>query len=436
MLIAPIRRLRTLRGVVDETSIVTIKFALRFVPLPASRLAWHSPSSSGQPMTTRKIALEALMTPDQTVADEYRAEYLPSPDVSNFTTDFSLQADPVVGFHVFGVDACPNCHHSTSEVLPIQSVGTVASNQAQVAVRTVALGRRTSFAQDSRYEAIANIGVSGGATGGEDDGYYGFMECKCTHFHEPASGAPTGTKPLGAVGCGRTWMVHCRPSDAPAGLTVAAAPVEVDYRAYAVAQTLELAVSGSLTTVQANAAKWQTALTSLLALLVVTSLVGGRTTLSQLSGWSQALVAAVAIISLLANIWATYRMNLASTGKAVVASSGNLEQLEQADLEPLRQSRAALATFESALAWVAVAIVSALVAMALVWLLPNKSTTSATSVTQTIPKSHGIAASTHTYCGVVTIDNANRTVIVTPQIGHERPFRIPQNEVTDIGKSC
>jgi hypothetical protein len=75
-------------------------------------------------------------------------------------------------------------------------------------------------------------------------------------------------------------------SKAAGGMEPSVVPEDVDYRAWAASKAAALGVFDSLTTVQATASKWQTAMTDLLGVLVITGFLW-RDTISGLTWWGK-----------------------------------------------------------------------------------------------------------------------------------------------------
>lgn len=376
------------------------------------------------------------MAPDPN--KKYKVEYIAAPDVTKFASDFDQQGPDPVGFHVFGEDCCPSCGHSFSDVFPLQAIRVTSTDGlAGVAakgmglVRGVITGSGSTFAVDAGYAP----GPPAPPTEAIPPHWYAVISCRCTHFHDSDPAATGSTKPDGVLGCGSYWMVKATPDSAAlGGMSLTAVPTTADYRTVGAAKAAALAHGTSLTSVQAIAGKWQTALTAILGVLVVTSLVGGRTTLEELDPLSKAIVAALAVLSLTTNVWAIYRFTLAASGRSEIVSTGNPNQLQQADLEPLVEARRALSTFESAVRAAALAFVSALAAMLCVWLLPDAEPDKpATNVQVTVLDPRG---KSHTVCGSLEIDPAKRTFSLTPKAEDAQSEMAPLRNLGGVGAHC
>jgi hypothetical protein len=164
--------------------------------------------------------------------------------------DFAQQGKNGVGFHIRG--HCPACFHPTSAV-----------------VVTRYLAEKQMPAVDSRDRCM-----------------YTTLKCACIFDHQNAATTP--------FGCGAEWMLrvsyksHPKNVDPQLGeggpivrrdrpLIEIVSQAEAQYR-WASADANGAAIPTSLMTFQAAAGKWQTALTALVALVGVGSLLTGRTT--------------------------------------------------------------------------------------------------------------------------------------------------------------
>jgi len=348
----------------------------------------------------------------------YLVEYVPDPNVALFDTDFDEQADPRVGFHVFGVDSCPSCTHSTSGVFALEFVTTTASDslgrKVGTYVRGAAIGTLQRFGTDTGYGTTV---LAPGAR-------LAVIKCACSGTHNVAQGAPA--KAADATGCGSYWMLAAtEDKNVPHGMRLDNVPPDTDYRTVAAARDVSTAISGSLSTVQSNASKWQTAMATLLGLLVVTSLVGGRDTLSKLAWYYQLVIGVLAVVSLLANIWAIYRFTLVSSGRTDATPIGNVDQLEQADLEPLRRARVALEKFDQALIATGIALLAALAVLLLVWFVPDASSPSKVQLTL---KEHG-----STICGTITKIDKSGALTIKPGLGNAVTQTYQPSEIKSIG---
>jgi hypothetical protein len=369
---------------------------------------------------------------------EYLVQYKALTDVSRFRTDYDLQGEDSCGFHVFGVDACPICEHSTSDVFPLKVVSGTSDRRLSnllrgpgKLIRDVTVGSRKTFTDDAGYTAAVPA-VPPPARGAPHlPTYYGLLSCKCSVNHAPAANAPEGTKPTGANGCGAFWMLGATPDlNAAGGMDLSVVPKDVDYRTWAASKAAALGVSDSLTTVQTTAAKWQTAMTALLGLLVITGFVA-RDTISGLTWWGKLIVGVFAAAALVSNFWSIYRYTLASSGRSEVVASGSLADLEQADIEPIRQARRAVARLDSALYFTFISLAAALATLLCVWFLPDADKPKDVSIT--IAHADG---STSTTCGTLTINRTAKTVTVKPKSKEQPTDSYPISSLAGVGSSC
>lgn len=309
--------------------------------------------------------------PDEPVKRHYWPEYVELSDDDTFTTDYQDQlTEPggPVGFHVFG--RCPRCRCRTSDILPLVTVGAGPLGRAGVGPVENALSPVEKALSPVEEAPSAQRRSPAPPTPVTVSEFYGLLECRCATNHFPPAGAPEGSKPAGAIGCGTSWMTTARLDPVDNEISVGPTDPDIAYRAWTAARASGRSAPSALTTMQANAATWQRIMTALLGLLVVTSLVGGRSVLETMGAGWQIGTGIAAGLSLITNAWSIFLLGAAASGRARLRSSGGLRQLENADLEPLRAARRSERRVGFALLLVLISLATALVALLLVWFAP------------------------------------------------------------------
>jgi hypothetical protein len=214
--------------------------------------------------------------------------------------DLADQTKQMVGFHLRG--QCPRCFDPTSAVC------------------------------STRYLA-QELSPS---EGGRDRYQYTTLKCACIQVHAGATG--------GAFGCGAEWMLKIsydseNPGRSP--LIENVTKEEAQYR-WAPADANGAAIPASLSSFQATASKWQTALTAFVALVGVGSLLSGRTNFQALSGGWQLCLAIALGVAVLSDALMLYSGDLASLGLPTLNSEArDVKDLKNADLAPLKEARKA-----------------------------------------------------------------------------------------------
>jgi hypothetical protein len=196
------------------------------------------------------------------------------------------------------------------------------------------------------------------------------LTCQCTSNHKNSKGA---------FGCGASWLIGAefnladKKPEATLHVVTEDEEDEEDVTVTAVwpvAAAYATTASSSLKTVQASAKTWQAALTAILGLVAVVSLVGGRSTLQTLSGATQAWIVTLAAIAVVANAVGIYQSTLSSIGFPAIKKVAGAVELSNSDLWPLRQTIQAAGSLRAALGWSAVAFVFGAAAIGVVWLAP------------------------------------------------------------------
>jgi hypothetical protein len=308
--------------------------------------------------------------------------------VDGFHNDLDKQKRPIVGFHVTG--NCPRCDDATQALFPVEAVvmdetgPRISSRLTDGAIRSLQLGPAKYAAKKSaRDSGKVNVAV---------------LTCQCTKNHKNSKGA---------FGCGASWLIGAtfdvdarviRKAEFSAVNAQDAAAIWPAAEAYATS------VSSSLKAVQSAAKGWQTALTAILGLVTVVSLVGGRSTLQMLSGSAQAWIVIFAAVAVAANAWGIYKSTLATIGFPAITRAKSALDLGNSDLWPLQQTIHAVNDLQAAVLSSALAFAAGIVAVGLVWLAPNAAAPAVTvnlMIRPPAPSPGGTAAVPVAVCGVL-----------------------------------
>jgi hypothetical protein len=316
-------------------------------------------------------------------------------DTGCFRDDREAQGPKMVGFHISG--PCPVCAHET---------------RAVCATRYLALktGEPDPAGYD-RYQITA-------------------LRCACVDDH-------TSQMPPGPVtfGCGAEWLLKVSWSTRDPMLRVKKEIVGApDDEVWAVVDANDQAIPATLTNYQAVAGKWQAALTAIIALVSVASILTGRDTFRTLAApWKAGLIVALAV-AIIGNGLVLWSSDLASLGWPTVKNvEGTPKRLADADLEPLRRAQTAQAEMVRSGLLVIPTLLGAIVAISILLLVgptpptPTYKVTVAWSATQsaTTPCGH--------FTGYVPYTAAvPKKLTFTPAIPGGRPLTIDGTKVTAI----
>jgi hypothetical protein len=308
--------------------------------------------------------------------------------VDGFHNDLDKQKRPIVGFHVTG--NCPRCDDATQALFPVEAVvmdetgPRISSRLTDGAIRSLQLGPAKYAAKKSaRDPGKVNVAV---------------LTCQCTKNHKNSKGA---------FGCGASWLIGAtfdvnarviRQAEFSAVNAQDAAAIWPAAEAYATS------VSSSLKAVQSAAKGWQTALTAILGLVTVVSLVGGRSTLQMLSGSAQAWIVIFAAVAVAANAWGIYKSTLATIGFPAITRAKSALDLGNSDLWPLQQTIHAVNDLQAAVLSSALAFAAGIVAVGFVWLAPNAAAPAVTvnlMIRPPAPSPGATAAVPVAVCGVL-----------------------------------
>ena len=308
--------------------------------------------------------------------------------MGGFHNDLDKQKRPIVGFHVTG--NCPRCDDATQALFPVEAVvmdetgPRISSRLTDGAIRSLQLGPAKYAAKKSaRDSGKVNVAV---------------LTCQCTKNHKNSKGA---------FGCGASWLIGAtfdvdarviRKAEFSAVNAQDAAAIWPAAEAYATS------VSSSLKAVQSSAKGWQTALTAILGLVTVVSLVGGRSTLQMLSGSAQAWIVIFAAVAVAANAWGIYKSTLATIGFPAITRAKSALDLGNSDLWPLQQTIHAVNDLQAAVLSSALAFAAGIVAVGFVWLAPNAAAPAVTvnlMIRPPAPSAGATAAVPVAVCGVL-----------------------------------
>jgi hypothetical protein len=311
------------------------------------------------------------------------------PDVDGFGNDLDKQKPPVVGFHVTG--SCPRCHHATQALFPVEAVvmdetgpHISSSRLTDGAIRSLQLGPgKYAARKPARDSGKVNVSV---------------LTCQCTKNHKNSKGA---------FGCGASWLIGATFDLADKDIQKAefsAVSAQDAAAIWPAAEAYATSMASSLKAVQSSAKGWQTALTAILGLVTVVSLVGGRSTLQMLSGAMQAWIVIFAVVAVAANAWGIYKSTLASIGFPAIKRAKSALELSNSDLWPLQQTIHAVNNLQAAVLSSALAFAAGVVAVGLVWLAPNAAAPTVTvdlMIRPPAPAPGASAAAPVAVCGVL-----------------------------------
>ena len=223
------------------------------------------------------------------------------------------------------------------------------------------------------------------------------LTCQCTANHKNSKGA---------FGCGASWLIgatfdlNAREIGKAQFSAVSATDAAAIWPA---AEAYATSISSSLKAVQSSAKAWQAALTAILGLVTVVSLIGGRSTLQMLSGAMQAWIIVFAAIAVAANAWGIYKSTLSSIGFPAIKRAKGALELRNSDLWPLEQTIHAVNNLQAAVLASALAFVASLVAVGFVWLAPSAAAPAVTVdlMIRPTPAPGATAAAPVTVCGVL-----------------------------------
>ena len=281
------------------------------------------------------------------------------------------------GFHIFG--DCPSCHHPTTGLCATEYL-------------SQDIGRGAARARVVGVEPIEEAQVVQGIEGPTPDKtQITVLRCACNANHVP----PTA----GAFGCGSEWLVRVSyDSTSKSNATISVVTQDEASHCWSAADAAAASVPTSLTIAQATAKNWGGALTAILALLGISSLLSNRTSVQSLAPWWQALFGLFALVAVVADGVMLSQSNLATYGFPSIKTSLKPRDLENADLNPLIQASASVGKLQTSVRATAVAVVSALVALAILLFASPAPGPASSKITYTAGR-----IATTTACGTVTL---------------------------------
>lgn len=366
----------------------------------------------------------------------YRAERVPwvkgaGPGSVIFESDLDDQVRPILGFHLTG--ECPSCNHRTSGICPVSAVALRLADSVGVGTTSTATTVTTTVVPAGNlitWPVVAiRLLLSTRTT-------VCVLTCQCSETHPQAPPAPaiatgdTASPALPRYGCGSSWLVEAKYRIVGKSRTKVVEPVPAteQFKYWRAADANAAAAPASLTTVQSTASKWQTAITAVLGLVGVATLIGGRDTLQKLNPTAQHYVGGAALLAILSSAAASVFFTMASSGLPTLKPFNSPSDLFNADLLPLRQAWRSARNLRVAFALAMLSLGAAIVAVGFVlFASPAKPPA---DVKVTIPDS----GKTYELCGAAALDSANGTITVTPGPDDAKTatYRLPQ--VTAIGR--
>lgn len=307
--------------------------------------------------------------------------------------DLNERDKSMVGFHIRG--HCPGCFHPTSAVCATRYLAEKMSPDEQ----------------------------------GRDRHMYTTLKCACIGAHTLA--------PPATFGCGAEWMLKvsynsAHPGDRP--LIAGVPQAEAQYR-WAAADANGAAIPGSLSTFQTSAGKWQTALTAIVALVGIGSLLTGRSTFQTLIPvWQLLLVVAlgVAVLSDGLMLWAA---DLASLGfPSLRSSTEDLKDLEEADLAPLEMARKAEHRLWTSFAFAVPTIAASIFALAILLFVGSANPAPTYKVSYTQKGSIAMTTSCGTFSSPLPTPSKRLSpnITFTPKVNGATPIPVGTMTITSI----
>ncbi len=375
-----------------------------------------------------------------------------------FRTDRRLlQGQP--GFHIIGI--CPRCRHKTTSVCATEyladdvdiTAGSGRPAAAEVAARPAAAKAAAGEPIAARSETAAGADDSTGpgeherrgrrrlqaenqpslrwrkpggspAPGGAKT-QVTVLRCACVENHVPVT--------PGAFGCGAEWLLQVEYDDSsqPGQTYISIVDPEKAYRYWPAADAAAAEVPAALTTAQSAAKNWAGALTAILGLIGIGTLLGSRATIQSFSPLAEVLFGILAFIAVLADGVMLYQSDLATFGWPKIRAALKPSDQWNADLDPLTQATASVRKLHRSVWAAAISAMAALGAVGiLLFTLPAPVPSSRATVTYVV---NGVK--TVTPCGTVTFPAASEVPFLTfvPDGKNANPMRINLTMVAKIG---
>jgi hypothetical protein len=291
----------------------------------------------------------------------------------DFREDREAQGENPVGFHIYG--PCPACKALTSALCAAEYL-----QDDQDLVTNAEDPERAERADRKGSTTIVTV-----------------LRCSCLEEH---AGAPAG-----ASGCGTEWLLRVNYFRDEHDNTVLLHPVKADeaFRYWLPAEDVTSAIPAALAAVQATAGKWQTALAALIAVLGISVVLSGGSTIAALDATWKILLAVAAAVAVISNLIMLYYSDLASLGFPGLRGARQKRSLINADLEPLTQVAATVKEIRIARSATAVALLGAIAAAGIFLFVSPAAPKAESKLTLEIPQSGTRTIPQTTGCGTVTI---------------------------------
>ena len=329
--------------------------------------------------------------------------------VANFQNDLARQPKKLYGFHMWGL--CPNCGHPTNGLVAAKYLAdddwtAFTSPAAEDAIRASANVQTdlVSLRDDAgsvrrRQDARRNVVV---------------FRCACNHTHNPP---PSDER----FGCGSEWLlkIDYLPDDTEAPVIVETVADAEAARYWEASEDITASVADSASTAQTMSKTWTTVLASLVGLLTLAGIIGGRDTIQSLPDWAQALLGLFAFIALILQGATLYWGNVASIGFPQLRNSLKPHQLRDADIQPLIDADAIVTRLHRALLAAGLSVVAAGAAFAIFLFVP--ATHAPGDVKLTYSVNHIM---NETACGQLVTDETGGTATFTPDGGTGSTYKI------------
>jgi hypothetical protein len=287
---------------------------------------------------------EPVITPDK---KDYLVERV---QVDGFNEDFfksdrGVQGIDPVGFHIDG--ECPSCKHQTTALCAAKYIAPDDRELEEMAPV------RAKYSGDDKRHLVSLVTV---------------LRCACITSHPNA--------PANTFGCGTEWLMRVSylPQDEKSDPKYFPVLDSEAFKYWSPADNIATAVAGSLSAAQAIAKNWQAFLTGFLAILGVASVIGGRSTIQQLSGGAQIILGVAAAAALLLNAAVLYYANLAQFGYPKVEEVSKPRYLRDSDLQTLKDASISITKLKKSFSFAVASVVAALVATGIFLFWPPSTT--------------------------------------------------------------
>ena len=359
------------------------------------------------------------------------------------------------GFHIIGI--CPRCRHQTTSVCATEylasdldgaagTAGAAAEAPAALERAIAAPGaevtewpddsigemeqerRGKKWLQAEHQPSLRRRRPSGGPVADGPKTQVTVLRCACVENHVPAE--------PGAFGCGSEWLLQVEYDDStqPGKTYISVVDPETAYRYWPTADAAAAEVPAALTTAQSAAKNWAGALTAILGLIGIGTLLGSRTAIQSFSPLGETLFGVFAFVAVLADAAMLYQSDLATFGWPKIREALKPSDQWNADLDPLTQASASVRKLRRSVWAAAISGVAALAAIGILLFAPPASAPSKSKVVYVV---NGVK--TVTSCGTVTFPPASATglpasfLTFTPAAGNGKPESISLSTVAEIG---